>query len=121
MRLPREKLPELAQVIKRLVARVYTQAVTPLSEVLAIDHFIDALHDSESRVRLKQNKPRNLNKAICMAIELKTFQKAEAEQTETTGMKYIRMTATVEVSSLQKKIADLERQLNRLQEDRRVI
>ena len=116
MRLPRETLPELAQRIKWLVARAYPQAVTLLREVLAMDHFIDALHDSESRLRLNQNKPRNLDEAVCMAIEFKEFQKAEAEQT---GTKYIRMTATDEVSSLQKKIADLERQMNRLQEDRR--
>ena len=119
MRLPMETLPELAQGIKRLVARAYPQAVTPLREVLAMDHFIDALHNSESRLRLKQNKPQNLDEAVCMAIELEAFQKAEAEQTGTTGTKYIRMTATDEVSRLQKKIAVLERQLNRLQEDRR--
>ena len=116
MRLPRETLSELAQRIKWLVARAYPQAVTLLREMLAMDHFIDALHDSESRLRLNQNKPRNLDEAVCMAIELEEFQKAEAEQT---GTKYIRMTATDEVSSLQKKIADLERQMNRLQEDRR--
>ena len=119
MRLPMETLPKLAQGIKRLVARAYPQAVTPLREMLAMDHFIDALHNSESRLRLKQNKPRNLDEAVCMAIELEAFQKAEAEQTGTTGTKYIRMTATDEVSRLQKKIAVLERQLNRLQEDRR--
>ena len=83
MRLPRETLSELAQGIKRLVARVYPQAVTLLMEVLAMDHFIDALHNSESRLRLKQNKPRNLEmKLYVWPLSLKRSKKLRLNKQE---------------------------------------
>ena len=85
-----ESLPELAQAVRRLVARAYPQATNRLRDILALDHFVDALLDSELRLRLKQSKPKDLDESICTAIELEAFQKVEKEWHSGKGKKYLR-------------------------------
>ncbi|CAG2210113.1 unnamed protein product [Mytilus edulis] len=75
-----ETLPELGQTIRRLVNRAYPLAPTEVKETLSKDYFLDALHDSEMRIKIKQSRPQNLNQAICLAVELEAFYKAEKRQ-----------------------------------------
>ncbi|CAG2204808.1 unnamed protein product [Mytilus edulis] len=75
-----ETLPELGQTIRRLVNRTYPLAPTEVKETLSKDYFLDALHDSEMRINIKQSRPQNLNQAICLAVELEAFYKAEKRQ-----------------------------------------
>ena len=121
-RRPNETLPELAQGIRRLIVRGYPTASAAVREVLALDNFIDALLDSDTRLRLKQNKPANLDECVRMAIELEAFQKAESERFAG-RKKFVRTTMIDESVSndeqhklLLDKISSLEKQVSSLLE-----
>ena len=73
-----ESLPELGQAIRRLVNKAYPRAPGEVRETLAMEHFIDALVNSEIRIKIKKSRPQNLNTAVCLAVELETFYKAES-------------------------------------------
>ena len=74
---PAESLPELGQAIRRLVNLAYPTVPENVRDTLAKQHFIEALADSEMRIRIKQSRPQNLNDAIRLAVELETFNRAE--------------------------------------------
>ena len=48
----------------------YSSAPIEVRETLAKEQFVDALVSSEMRPRIKQSRPRDLNEAICHAVEL---------------------------------------------------
>ena len=74
---PGETLPELGQAIRRLANLAYPTASSDIKETLAKDQFVDALVDSEMRIRIKQSRPTNLNEAIKLAVELEAYNRAE--------------------------------------------
>ncbi|CAG2251645.1 unnamed protein product [Mytilus edulis] len=74
-----ETLPELGQTIRRLVNKAYPTAPGEVKETLAKEHFLDALINTEMRIKIKQSRPPDLNSAICLAVELETFYKAEKQ------------------------------------------
>ena len=65
-----ETLPELGQSIRRLTNLAYPTAPGDVRDTLAKEQFIDALEDSDIRLRAKQARPLNLNDAIRHAVEL---------------------------------------------------
>jgi hypothetical protein len=75
-----ETLPELGQAIRRLTGRAYPGANYQLIDTLSRDHFIDALPDSDMRLRIYQAKPVTLDDAVCTAVELDAFQRAEQQR-----------------------------------------
>ncbi|VDI23601.1 Hypothetical predicted protein [Mytilus galloprovincialis] len=77
-----ESLPELGQSIRRLSNLAYPTA--------PLDQFIDALVDSEMRLRIKQSRPKGLNDAVRLAVELEAYNKAENKVRE--GRGYLRQT-----------------------------
>ena len=77
-----ESLPELGQSLKRLVNLAYPTAPGDVKEILAKENFIDALVDSDMRLRIKQARPTTLNDAVRHAIELEAFNKAEQKRKE---------------------------------------
>jgi hypothetical protein len=72
-----ETLPELGQVIWRLVNKAYPKAPAEVRETFSTEHVLDSLVNSEMRIRIKQSRPANLNEAICLAVELDALYKAE--------------------------------------------
>jgi hypothetical protein len=58
---PAESLPELGQAIRRLVNLAYPTVPENVRDTLAKQHLIEALADSEMRIRIKQSRPQNLN------------------------------------------------------------
>ena len=48
-----ETIPELAQAIKKLTRQSYPNATLDVIEALSLDYFIDALSESEIRLRLR--------------------------------------------------------------------
>lgn len=72
-----ESLPELGQTIRRLVNKAYPTAPGEVRETLAKEHFLDAFVNTEMRIKIKQARPIDLNTAVCLAVELETFYKAE--------------------------------------------
>ena len=71
-----ETLPELVEGIESLTRVAYPDASQELQDVLARDHFIDALTDEDLRLRIRQAKPQSLQKALEIALELESFQLA---------------------------------------------
>lgn len=71
-----ESLPEMSEDIERLSRLAYPDAPPTLRDVLARDQFMDALPDEDIRLRIKQERPQTLRKALEMALELESFQPA---------------------------------------------
>lgn len=59
-----ESISELGHAIRRLTELAYASAPGEVRGTLAKDSFIDALTNSEMRIRIKQSRPQNLNEAI---------------------------------------------------------
>jgi hypothetical protein len=74
---PGETLPELGQAIRRLANLAYPTASSDIRETLSKDQLVDALVDSEMRIRIKQSRTGNLNEAIKLAVELEAYNRAE--------------------------------------------
>ena len=55
-----ETIPELAQAIKKLVRQAYPGVGKDVIEILSIDHFIDALSDSDICLRVRKFCPKTL-------------------------------------------------------------
>lgn len=55
----------------------YPTTTFEFRESFARDHFVDALDNSEMRIRIKQSRPRSLNDAVILAVELAAHQRAE--------------------------------------------
>ena len=72
-----ESLPDLAHEIRRLVKLAYPTGQHAILEDLAKNHFIDALSEPESRWQVQQTRPRNLDEAVRVAVELEAFHMAE--------------------------------------------
>ncbi|VDI38718.1 Hypothetical predicted protein, partial [Mytilus galloprovincialis] len=83
-----ESLPELGQSIRRLSNLAYPTAPFDVRETLGKEQFIDALVDSEMRLRIKQSRPKGLNDAVRLAVELEAYNKAENKVRE--GRGYLR-------------------------------
>ena len=54
-------------------------------------YFIDSISDAEMRLKIQQTRPKDLNEAIKVAVELEAFDRAERQRR---GMKYARQTDT---------------------------
>ena len=119
-----ESLPELAQAIRRLTTQAYPDASYDLLETLALDHFVDALADSDMRYRVCQAKATTVDAAVCAALEWEAFQKAEKQRLA--PRKFSRMVAAKEepdspksdpqVVGLQRRIEELTRNMENLQQ-----
>ena len=72
-----KSLPELGQAICRLANLAYPIAQTEIRETLSKDQFVDALQVFEMRFRIKQARPKYLNDAIQLAVELEAYNRAE--------------------------------------------
>jgi hypothetical protein len=75
-----ESLPEMAEDIERLCRLAYPDAPPTLRDVLARDQFVDALLDEDTRLRIKQERPKTLRKALEAGLELESFQIAARQR-----------------------------------------
>ena len=64
-----ETFPELEQDVRRLTNLAYPTSTVDLKEILAKEQFIDAIRDSDMRLRIKQARPTDLNDAVRHAVE----------------------------------------------------
>ncbi|CAG2224639.1 unnamed protein product [Mytilus edulis] len=99
-----ESLPELGQSIRRLSNLAYPTAPLDVRETLGKEQFIDALVDSEMRLRIKQSRPKGLNDAVRLAVELEAYNKAENKVRE--GRGYLRQTRNDDELSREEKITN---------------
>ena len=89
-----ETLSALGQDIRRLANLAYPTAPIDVRDTLAKEQFIDALHSSDMRLRVKQARPSDLNDAVRHAVELEAYNRAEKRKTEGEG--YLRSTNAME-------------------------
>ena len=89
-----ETLSALGQDIRRLANLAYPTAPIDVRDTLAKEQFIDALHSSDMRLRVKQARPSDLNDAVRHAVELEAYNRAEKRKTEDEG--YLRSTNAME-------------------------
>ena len=74
-----ETPPELAQAIQRLVRQAHPEAPSSVREVIERDHFVDAILDTEIRWKVLQARPRTVQEALAVAIEVEAFQASEKQ------------------------------------------
>ncbi|KAK3096138.1 hypothetical protein FSP39_008332 [Pinctada imbricata] len=72
-----EKIPELAQSVKKLTRKAYPSASSDVVDVLAVDYFIDALNDADIRLRLREIGPKSLSEAEKIAVRLEAHRIAD--------------------------------------------
>ncbi|MEW8548378.1 MAG: hypothetical protein AB2693_33155, partial [Candidatus Thiodiazotropha sp.] len=100
-----ENLAEFGQRILRLTTLAYPKAEPNLINVLSMGFFVDSISDAEMRLKIQQTRPKDLNEAVKVAIELEAFDRAERQRR---GQKYARQAdAQTEGPSELKKIAEL--------------
>ena len=75
-----ETIPELAQAIRKLTRQAYPCATSDLHNILALDHFIDAIPDADMRLRLRESHPKNISEAETQATRLETHKLADKQR-----------------------------------------
>ncbi|CAC5404179.1 unnamed protein product [Mytilus coruscus] len=77
VRFKNESLPELAQAIKKLTRRAYPGTSPLVRDTLALDYFIDAIPETEVRLRLREVGPKSINEAENIAVRLESLRVAD--------------------------------------------
>lgn len=72
-----ETIPQLAQNVKRLTRKAYPKASEETVDILALDHFIDALPDADIRLRIREVGPKTITDAESMAVRLEAHRVAD--------------------------------------------
>ena len=80
-----ETIPELAQAIKKLTRQSYPKVSQDVIEALALDHFIDALTETEIRLRLREVGPKTLTEAEKIAVRMEAHRIADKQRTRLVG------------------------------------
>ncbi|CAC5362440.1 unnamed protein product [Mytilus coruscus] len=83
VRKDKESLSALSQAIKKITRCAYPGAPTSGTDILALDQFIDALHDPEMRLRIRKARPKNRNEAKILAVRFETFKQADNHRCKT--------------------------------------
>ena len=71
-----ETLPALAEDVERLTRLAYPGAAEEMVATLSKDQFIDALHDEDTKLRVRQLRPQTLQRALEMTLELESYSMA---------------------------------------------
>ena len=76
-----ETIQELAQAIKKLVRQAYPGVNKEVIETLSLDNFIDAITDSEIRMRVRELSPKSLDEAEQICVRLEAYKVADKQRT----------------------------------------
>ena len=76
-----ETIQELAQAIKKLVRQAYPGVNKEVIETLSLDNFIDAITDSEIRMRVRELSPKSLDEAEQICVRLEAYKIADTQRT----------------------------------------
>ena len=72
-----ESLKCLATEIRDLCSLAYQDLPPEAQERFCVQHFIDAINDRDDRMKLRRDKPRNLDVALSSACELEAFRQLD--------------------------------------------
>jgi hypothetical protein len=75
-----ETIPELVECIKKLARKAYTNIGPEVADSLAIDYFIDAIPESDIRLRLIEVEPKTMSEAENLAVKLETLRVADKQR-----------------------------------------
>ena len=70
----------MAQAIRKLTRQAYPSAPADITDILGIDHFIDADPDFDMRLKLRESHPRTISDAELQAIRLETLKLADRQR-----------------------------------------
>ena len=73
----------MAQAITRLTRLAFPGVPSDLRDTMARDNFIDALGDADTRWKVHQSRPKTLNDALTIAVELEAFLTADQQRGHT--------------------------------------
>ncbi|CAC5407397.1 unnamed protein product [Mytilus coruscus] len=79
--------------------------------MLSRDHFIDALDDSDTRLRIQQAHPKTLDDAVKLAVELEAFYIADKQRDKPSSVRNFAISESSEVSGQIKTLSDVEEEL----------
>lgn len=68
-----ETLPALAEDVERLARLAYPDAPNSMITILAMEQFIDALQDDDTKLRIRQLRPATLQQALETALEMESY------------------------------------------------
>ncbi|XP_060600413.1 uncharacterized protein LOC132753887 [Ruditapes philippinarum] len=77
-----ETIPEMAQSIRKMTRQAYPTASQDVIEALALDNFIDALNDSDIRLRLREIAPKNIFEAEKTAVRMEAHRLADRQRSK---------------------------------------
>ena len=75
-----ESIVELAQSIRKLSRQAYPNASLEMIEILALDHFIDSLVDTDIPLRIREVGPKSLSEAETMAVRFEAHRIADRQR-----------------------------------------
>ena len=123
-----ESISELAQSVKKLTRQAYPSATSEIIDVLAIDYFVDALTDTDIRLRLREVGPKSITEAEKIAARFEAHRIADksrgrqhvrfiepeqsTEKSESSDMHLLKQ----EITSLVSEVKDLKKNQNRQQQ-----
>lgn len=73
-------IPELGQAIRKMTRQAFPNADSILRDVLALDHFLDALPDPDMIYRVRESRPKNITDAEILAVILETHKLADRQR-----------------------------------------
>ena len=116
VRVEGEGLSSLCTSIRRDVVDAYPAVCTQAQDELALDFFIGAIKDRDIRVAIRRGRPKSLNEALALAIEIEAIDQAEGI------VKTRRLTCAVTsrddiVENLTDRLQRLETQLGQVMEE----
>jgi hypothetical protein len=85
IRLKGESIPELAQSIRKLTRKAYPTANPDVVDALALDSFIDALNESDIRLRLREVSPKSISEAEQIAVRMEAHRLADRQRSRLIG------------------------------------
>ena len=115
MRGKNETIPELAQSVRKLTKRAYPDASAGMLEVLALDHFIDAINETEIRMRLREVGPKNILEAEQIAVKLEAYKEADKDRRKT--VRTCAESRETSLGDLNSEITKLQREIQNLKKE----
>ena len=113
-----QSIPELAAQVKKLTRQAYPDANMELTEILALDYFIDSLDDSDIRLRLRECCQKSISEAETIAVRLETHKLADKQRMQNvnayTGKNHHKINSKNEMETVLEKLEKLTDRVEKL-------